>query len=176
MRVSRIRPVQHELDRFRAEPASLRNAAAVLIAVTVLAVLHGSLVMWVFDRRDFPDFGTALWFTLQTVTTVGYGDVTPASDVGRVVAGVVMIVAIAFLAMVTALITSTFIDAAQRRRAAQTISATQDASDRVDDRFEQVVKRLEAIEAALARLEAAYPIPTPPTVGTPSPPDTEPAG
>ena len=120
------------------------------ISVTVAAVLLGSLVMWLFDKRDFADYGTALWFTIQTVTTVGYGDVTPESGVGRVVAAVVMIVAIGFLSIVTALITSTFIDAAQRRRNAAERDARQDRSEHEDARFDEIIERLTAIEAAIA--------------------------
>jgi hypothetical protein len=142
--------VRREIDRFQADPASMRNATFVIITVTVAAVLLGSLVMWVFDHRDFPDYGTALWFTLQTVTTVGYGDVTPVTALGRTVAGVVMIVAIAFLAIVTALITSTFIDAAQRVRSAASRDAQRDAVERSEARFDEVMIRLDRIEAALA--------------------------
>jgi voltage-gated potassium channel len=153
MRAPQPRVVKRQVDRFHAEPSSMRNAAVVIITVTIGAVLIGSLVMWVFDPRDFPDFGTALWFTLQTITTVGYGDVTPTGPIGKVVAGVVMLVAIAFLTVVTALITSTFIDAAQRERRARENATQRDEMDRVEAGLEEVVGRLTAIEGALARIE-----------------------
>ena len=154
MRSSR-RPIQHEIERFRSDPSSMRNATFVIITVTMMVVFVGSLVIWIFDKRDFPDFGTAFWFVLQTVTTVGYGDVTPESALGRVVGGLVMVVGIAFITIVTATITSTFVEAAQRRRTEQSLSAAQESTDRFDARFQEVVGRLEAIEASLARLEAA---------------------
>ena len=146
----RVPFVERGVDRFRADPASVRNATIVIITVTVAAVVIGSIVMWVFDKRDFPNYGEALWFVLQTVTTVGYGDVTPTSGVGRAVAAVVMIVAIAFLTIVTAIITSTFIEAAQRRRNAAERDARQDRSEHEDARFDEIIERLTAIEAAIA--------------------------
>jgi voltage-gated potassium channel len=155
MRTRRPSIVRREIDRFLANPASLRNASVVIITITIAAVTIGSVVIWVFDRRDFPDLGTAFWFTLQTITTVGYGDVTPTSPLGRFVAGVVMVVAIGFLTIVTALITSTFIDAAQRRRSADEGAAQRDASEHVEARFQEVTSRLAAIEASLARLESS---------------------
>jgi voltage-gated potassium channel len=141
--------LRHAQDRFASDPASVRNAALLMIAITVAIVLVGGLIVWAFDRQDFPDLGGALWYTLQTVTTVGYGDKVPTSPVGRVVGASVMVVAVALIAILTASITSTFVEAAQRRRR---------ASDEVQDRasvealqrgLDDVVARLAAIEAIL---------------------------
>jgi hypothetical protein len=150
MRMPIKRRIDDRVDAFLANPASPRMATQVMMALTVATVLVGSVVIWLFDREeDFPDFATALWFTLQTVTTVGYGDVTPETSLGRAVAGVVMVVAIAFMAIVTALVTSTFVDAAQARRRRADTAAQEDASDRVRGRLDEVLERLAAIEARL---------------------------
>ena len=105
-----------------------------MIGATVVIVLVGGLVVWLFDGREFPDYGSALWYTLQTVTTVGYGDKVPTSLVGRLTGSFVMIVAVALLAIVTALITSTFVDAAQRRRHAE----EQDPARALDARLNEI--------------------------------------
>src|SRR4051812_6954364 len=110
------RPLRKRIDRFRANPASVRNAAWLIMGVTLAATFVGSLTVWIFDKRDYDSYGNALWFTLQTVTTVGYGDVTPTTAFGRVVGGIVMVVAIAFLTMATAVVTSVFVEAGQRKR------------------------------------------------------------
>lgn len=149
MRVPRV--VRGEMDRFLRDPASIRNATVVIITITVAAVVAGGLVMWTLDRRDFPDFGTALWFMIQTVTTVGYGDVTPTSPLGRSVAAVVMIVAIAFVAVVTALITSTFVEASTRRRLEREASERLDETQHVADQLEAIAERLAAIERHVQR-------------------------
>jgi voltage-gated potassium channel len=159
MRVRRVGVLDREIRRFQEDPSSPRNAAFVIIAVTVSAVIVGSLVIWLFDRRDFPDYGTALWFALQTVTTVGYGDVTPESTVGRVVGGIVMIVAIAFLTVVTALITSTFVEALQARRRQDAEVAQRDATASLHARLDEVITRLEAIERAMPTPAAAVSVP-----------------
>jgi voltage-gated potassium channel len=152
MRAPRPKFVENQIDRFQADPASLRNATILTITVTVVVVLIGSVVIWLFGGKDYPDLGTAIWFTLQTITTVGYGDVTPDTGFGKFVAGVVMVVAIGFTTIITALITSTFVEAAQRRR-----RATEDAEDRarnasVDLRMGEIAERLAAIEARLEAL------------------------
>ena len=69
---------------------------------------------------------------------------------GRFVAGVVMIVAIGFTTIVTALITSTFVEAAQRQRRARRSAAQRERTERVDARaWARSPERLAAIEARL---------------------------
>jgi voltage-gated potassium channel len=140
------RIARRSLDRFLSQPSSVRNATFALINVTVLIVLVGSVVVWVFDRDEFPDFGTAIWYTLQTVTTVGYGDVTPTTVIGRSIGGIVMIVAVALLTIINALITSILIDAAQRQRRADQLE-----HDRAVE--EQLLGQLEQLNQRLARIE-----------------------
>ena len=137
------------MDRFTADPASVKNAAYVMILVTVVIVLVGGLIVWVFDRRDFPDLGGALWFTLQTVTTVGYGDNVPTEGIGRAVGATVMVVAVALLAILTATITSTFVEAAQRRHRAGIEAQDRESAERLLHQLDDVIARLTAIEAAL---------------------------
>lgn len=98
---------------------------------------------------------------------MGYGDVTPVSLLGRSVAGVVMIVSIGFVTIVTALITSTFVEAAQRQRRADEAAAQRERTERVHARLDEVVDRLAAIEASFERLEARSP-------GAASAPSTDP--
>lgn len=126
-----------------------------MIAITLAIVLLGGLVVWIFDSRDFPDLGGALWYTLQTATTVGYGDHVPTTIVGRLVGAAVMIVAVALLTILTAAITSTFVEASQRRRLAGDETREHDALEALRAQHEQILSRLAAIEAALSAWEGA---------------------
>ena len=72
--------------------------------------------MWTVDRENFPTIGVAFWWAIQTVTTVGYGDVTPTTALGRFIGSFVLIESIAFLSIVTAVITSTFVEQARQQR------------------------------------------------------------
>ena len=65
--------------RFQENPSSFRYAAAAIISTIVILVFAGALVIQLLSPDEYPDYGEALWFTLQTVTTVGYGDSTPTS-------------------------------------------------------------------------------------------------
>jgi voltage-gated potassium channel len=155
MRAPRPPLLRREIDRFRADPASIRNATVLSIAVTIAVVIVGSIVIWLFGGKSYPDLGTAVWFTLQTITTVGYGDVTPDTGFGRFVAGVVMIVAIGFTTIVTALITSTFVEAAQRERREHRAVEQRARDERIEARIAEVGERLASIQARLDRLDSA---------------------
>ena len=95
----------------------IANARSVTIglALTFVALAFvGAVVIRLTDEHDFPSLGLAIWWALQTVTTVGYGDVTPTTDVGRIIGGVEMVLGISFIAFLTAGVTSAVI---QRGRA-----------------------------------------------------------
>jgi voltage-gated potassium channel len=143
--------VRRTIDRFFEDPTSIRNAAWLIVSATTLAVLAGGVVVRVFDRREYPNLGRAMWFTLQTVTTVGYGDVTPRRVIGRLVSAVVMLVGIGFITIVTAAITSTFVEASRRRSAKGTdVDTTAAANLRRD--LTSIGQRLQQIESTLSTL------------------------
>ena len=55
-----------------------------LILTTALLAILAAVLITVFDRKEFPNIWLALWWAVQTVTTVGYGDITPDATSGRV--------------------------------------------------------------------------------------------
>ena len=137
----------------------MRNAVWVMIVITVAIVLIGGVIVWAFDRRDFPDLGGALWYTLQTVTTVGYGDAVPNTVIGRLVGATVMIVGVALIAILTASITSVFVEAGRRRAGRAGIDHESVAS--LHARLDEVLGKLAVMEAALAPREGTVEAPSP---------------
>ena len=105
------------MSKFLREPPSIRTAASVIVTATALVVVGGGILIRVLDHREYANVWVGMWWSIQTVTTVGYGDVTPKSVAGRLVGALVMLEGIAFLAIVTAAITSTFVARAQSERA-----------------------------------------------------------
>src|SRR4029450_12359308 len=68
------------------------NARSVTIGLAVtfvgLALIGGVIIRFV-DQENFPSVGLGIWWALQTVTTVGYGDVVPSTFAGRTIGGLV---------------------------------------------------------------------------------------
>ena len=107
----------------------------------VLSFGAGILMRWV-EPEVFPTVGVGVWWAVVTFCTVGYGDVVPTSTFGRLVASLVMIFAITFITMVTALVTSALVTGEQRRR------EEADAALRtpLDESLALIEQRLEALE------------------------------
>jgi len=141
--------VRRSFERFLRDPRSLRHATAAIISITVTMVVAGAVLIRVFDAEEYPTFGSALWFTLQTVTTVGYGDNTPTSTLGRAVAAVVMLVAIGLITVVTAAVTSLFIQAAQQQAGDRHQIDQADAMARIEASLASISERLDRIEASM---------------------------
>lgn len=132
------------------ESLTARRAAAIIAGFTVLVTVVGGVFERVFDHPEFHTIGKGLWFALQTVTTVGYGDATPSHASGRIIATVVMLAGIAFLAVITASVTAGLIEASRRR------------TPRVDA---DLAQRLDELNARLGRIEAAVQQPPPRSPG-----------
>jgi voltage-gated potassium channel len=123
-----------------------RRAALAIGAVTVLVTfVSGILMRWV-DHTDFDNIWLGIWWAVQTVTTVGYGDTVPHTVGGRALATLVMLTGIGFISVVTAAITAAFIESARRRLEAEGADPLEDDTDH---RLNDVLTRLERIETLL---------------------------
>jgi voltage-gated potassium channel len=139
-------PANHPLSKFVArKPLTARRAAGIIASVTLSITIISGVLMHFTDEKTYPTIGDGLWWAIQTVTTVGYGDLVPTSTVGRLVAALVMLAGIGFLTVVTAVITSAFIESARRR-----LQGTE--TDAVSAKLDQIGARLEVIEAGLKTL------------------------
>lgn len=83
----------------------------ITIVVSIL-ILSGSFGIYFFERGQNPNidsFGDALWWSLVTITTVGYGDIFPVTPDGRVMAGFLMLVGMGVMGLFTALLAAALI-------------------------------------------------------------------
>ena len=148
-RVSRRNPLERAQRQFVTDPSSTRNAIVLIVSADLLAILIGGTVIWLLDRQEYEHLTEAFWYTLQTITTVGYGDVTPVEPIGRLVGAITMLLGIAFLSILTATITSSFIDARGAERRAQEASEERTAEARLDERLDVVIERFDQLEKFL---------------------------
>jgi voltage-gated potassium channel len=121
----------------------------------LVLAFFGAILMRIVDQDNFPTLGLAVWWTLQTITTVGYGDVVPTTATGQIVGGIEVVLGVSFIAFLTAGVTGTVIqrggagaaeaDRAQRERH-QTIvdglTETRNAIAELDKRLGRIESRI----------------------------------
>jgi voltage-gated potassium channel Kch len=93
---------------------TLRRAIGAIVIVAFAITLLAALLMLLVERKTYGNYGDACWWSVQTVTTVGYGDNPPVTPAGRVIGAVVMLFGIALIPAITSLVTAVFINQQMR--------------------------------------------------------------
>jgi voltage-gated potassium channel len=85
---------------------SLRKISIFLLTVLTLTVILGS-IMYLVEKREngFSNIPESIYWAIVTITTVGYGDISPVTPMGKFVASVVMLIGYAIIAVPTGIIT-----------------------------------------------------------------------
>jgi voltage-gated potassium channel len=114
-----------------------QTATFAILLLTGITVTFSSIAILIAEkgRGQIDTPGKALWWCMETIATVGYGDVAPQTTLGRIVAGLTMIMGIAIFGSLTAVITSLVLEPAK------------EAND-------PILAKLEKIEAELAKLRS----------------------
>src|SRR3954465_2847627 len=138
------------MSRVLREPPSVKSAAGVIVTATAVVVVVGGVLMRVLDHSEYGSVWVGMWWALQTVTTVGYGDVTPRNPSGRIVAVFVMLEGSAFLTIIIAAITRPSMARAKHDRGGMADAEEDEAERRIAARLDRLEQRLEQL-AALVR-------------------------
>jgi voltage-gated potassium channel len=96
--------------------------------------------LWLVEgttNRGMQSFGDALWLAVATVTTVGYGDVTPVTGEGRVITLVLMFVGIGVVSIFTATVTSSYFKQEKEKETAR----LETRLDAIEHKLEQLLRR-----------------------------------
>ncbi len=105
--------------------------AAVLALMTVLG---GGAAFAAVEHEQGHSAWDGVWWAATTVTTVGYGDISPQTDAGRVIAMAVMFVGIGFVAILTAAAAERF------------MRSRREQEDRMAAQLDEILARLDAME------------------------------
>tara|TARA_Y100001938_G_scaffold135167_1_gene196522 strand:- start:1992 stop:2390 length:399 start_codon:yes stop_codon:yes gene_type:complete len=84
-----------------------RRLRTILAALIFFIFLFGYL--FYISEPEVRNLGDGIWWALVTITTVGYGDITPLTTVGRVVASSLMFLGLGLIATITAIVSAKFI-------------------------------------------------------------------
>jgi len=85
------------------------EALPVLLYTLCILVLTGALVIYLVEpNSNIPSYPDAIWFTIVTITTVGYGDVVPQTNLGKLVVSILTIMSALYMAMPLGIVGSAF--------------------------------------------------------------------
>ncbi len=99
--------------------ASRKNELLAVVSVVGALLLVASSLMYYTEQSAQPDkfssIPAAMWWSIITVTTVGYGDVAPITPLGRLLAGVIALLGIGIFALPAGILGSSFMEQVNRR-------------------------------------------------------------
>lgn len=141
---------------------TLQGQVAAYVVLSAALVIYGGALAEYEAERDaagatITSFGTAVWWAITTVSTVGYGDTYPVTTQGRIVAAVMMFAGVALVGSVTASFASWLVGRVQAPRRRTDVHAAE------LDRLHAEVNRLTALieRHGTGQTEAPHTPPTP---------------
>ncbi len=115
-----------------------RHVFFAIILMTAFLLTLGGSIMPMLDAETFDGFGDGMWWTLVTLSTVGYGDLVPQTEAGRLMGIIFVAMAVIWLSLISASI------------AAFLVGLRMEASTEDEERIDmQILHRLDRIEALL---------------------------
>jgi len=127
LRIFRIFKLTAYLAEFTTLGTALRSSARkimVFLSVVLMVVVVMGTVMYAVEgeKNGFTSIPTGIYWAITTMTTVGFGDITPKTDLGRLIASTMMLMGWGVLAVPTGIVTAEM--TAQRRETRQTLTST----------------------------------------------------
>jgi voltage-gated potassium channel len=113
-----------------------------------MAVLAFGVVERLVDPKTFHSIWLGMWWAVETVTTVGYGDIVPDQTAGKLIAAFLMVGGLSLISVVTAAITSGFVSRAEAQRRAA-------GEDPVMQKLEEIAAELQGVKTELDHLRPA---------------------
>lgn len=112
VRILRLLRLQSLVNRLKKNMRTLVHNLEYVVVTLLMVILIASFVMWHIEQStggNIDTFGKAVWWSVITITTVGYGDLVPTSPASQIFGGVVSLVGIVLFMLVVARITSLFV-------------------------------------------------------------------
>ena len=95
------------MDTLKTRINQIKESPTFRIFLTVLILwVVGSFSIIYLENGDLADVGNAIWWTIVTITTVGYGDIAPLTPLGQAVSAIIMLIGYSIIAVPTGIITT----------------------------------------------------------------------
>ena len=126
-----------------------------ILGVLIICIISFGYVFYLVEPQ-IKTFGDGIWWALVTITTVGYGDITPLTTIGRLVAGTLMFVGLGLIATVTAIVSAKFIanyvDHHTNDDVLEKLEELEDEIEKIEEIETRVVGKLKELEDEIDEL------------------------
>ncbi|MCH8474047.1 MAG: ion transporter [Opitutales bacterium] len=120
LRLARLGRFSKAWDRLARAVAQRKEEFLIGLALAGFVLILSSTVVYLFEAESQPEeFGSiprALWWSIATLTTVGYGDVTPITPIGKIFAGITALAGVGVVAIPTGIFAAACSEAMQKNK------------------------------------------------------------
>lgn len=159
LRVLRIFKVLHYSKNFMYVSNVFKKERKTLTSVLVIALAYifvSALALFSYEPDTFDNFFEALYWATTALTTVGYGDIYPVTQIGKFISMISSLFGIAVIALPAGIITGGFVEQIQRGREEEVMEETGEAAQEAAEAAQDAAEAAhEAVEAAEQVVEAA---------------------
>ena len=120
---------------------NLWRALALIACAAAALIFIESLLMRIVEPETFESYGIALWFSVVTVATVGYGDIVPVTDQGRAVASIMILFGMAWIPLVASLVVTALTQVFTRAQREEHERSMRHIEERLDELRRQLRER-----------------------------------
>ena len=126
-----------------------------ILGVLIICIISFGYVFYMAEPQ-IKTIEDGIWWALVTITTVGYGDITPLTTLGRLVAGTLMFVGLGLIATVTAIVSAKFIanyvDHHTNDDVLEKLEELEEEIEKIEEIESNVVGKLKALEEEIDEL------------------------
>lgn len=128
---------------------STEKIAGSIVSLVFVVVMASAFLEWQVEKdaagATITTFRSALWWAVVTTTTVGYGDYTPVTPTGRLIAMVVMMLGIGLIGTVSATVASWFVSRPSAAKSRKSAAVEPVATQQVPDAHAELLARLDRL-------------------------------
>lgn len=122
------------------------NGFIYVLIFTIVIILIGSIGIYVCEKgQTINTFSDAIWWSFVTATTVGYGDISPVTTIGRIIAALLMLIGIGTIGMLTGTIATYFIN--KKQPSIKNNSQILDLSELSEDDYNKIISYVEFVKS-----------------------------
>ena len=120
LRIFKIQRYARSLNLIGKVLKNKKEQLLVTIFITVILIIFSSTLMYYIENdvqpAAFPNILAAFWWSIETLTTIGYGDVYPVTVLGKILGAVIAVLGIGLVALPTGILSSGFVEELSKRR------------------------------------------------------------